>query len=821
MNKNHSPSSMKCFSRRLLFSLAAIGGLVLFLPAARASLSLVVSSKWSLAQGSRYYLPNGSDPRGVGLNPVTGNILIPSIQGGSNHVAVLDANGNDLGNLSGFGVTGGTKAIDQVGVADDGVIYGCNLATSGQGFIIYRWPSEDVTGATPALVLALGQVLGSGTRIGDSFAVRGAGTNTQIIASGSGMAKFAIFTTADGTNFTATVFSLPTGVAAGEAGFGLSFDSTNNAFYACKNTTATIHYIGFNLATITSTKIGDISVSSGMAGITVAYTNGLRILAGVFDNGGSGPGIHQLKVYDISDTNSPTVTTNSAFPTPVGSNGNETGGSAIGNGMIVGFDTANGLQALAVSFQANVPPAIVVQPQNQTVLQTGSASFSSSASGSAPLHYQWFFNTNTIIPNATNSSLTISNLQLSNAGTYDVVVTNAYGSTNSSFAVLTVVPGTFSLTEAKLWSLAPGSLPFLDTSYSTRGLALNAASNHILVSSHAPVPAVHVLDANTGAYLWDLDITSVTNGLTGPYGDFPLNLVAVADDGTVYACNLTRDGNHLAIYSWPNDSTANAATLVWNPQSTAPLGAGRLGDTFVARGAGLTTQILLGTLRDDGGPSAYGTNAVVFTTADGSTFTPYIISPPDAPAPADLHGFAGHGVAFGAGNTFWAKDYAFNLRHVAYDPVLLTNGIVQSFTNLPYVAGIGVDAANAVLSGIDYENPDILEYFDIYNSSIGPVLMDQKLFPGFNSNIQYNGSIAYDVAGGRIFAMDVNNGILALKYAPPLRATLIGGQLVVTWAGPATLQRAANVSGPYTPVGGAVSPYTNSVAGPAFYRLIR
>src|ERR1039458_6831150 len=65
------------------------------LSTARGSATLVLSSKWTLAEGSRYYLPSAtaSDPRGVGLNPVTGDILIPSIQGGSNHVAVLDANG--------------------------------------------------------------------------------------------------------------------------------------------------------------------------------------------------------------------------------------------------------------------------------------------------------------------------------------------------------------------------------------------------------------------------------------------------------------------------------------------------------------------------------------------------------------------------------------------------------------------------------------------------------------------------------------------------------------------------------------------------------
>jgi len=93
------------WTRRLVTQILALAALACLLPAARGSATLMLSNIWSLAQGSRYYLPNGGDPRGVGMNPVTGNILIPSIQGGSNHVAVLSGvDGSDLGDLSGYGV---------------------------------------------------------------------------------------------------------------------------------------------------------------------------------------------------------------------------------------------------------------------------------------------------------------------------------------------------------------------------------------------------------------------------------------------------------------------------------------------------------------------------------------------------------------------------------------------------------------------------------------------------------------------------------------------------------------------------------------------
>src|SRR5207245_413467 len=52
---------------------------------------------------------------------------------------------------------------------------------------------------------------------------------------------------------------------------------------------------------------------------------------------------------------------------------------------------------------------------------------------------QWLVNS-TNIPNATNASLTLSNAQVSQSGNYILYVTNNYGSTNSSAAVLTVNP---------------------------------------------------------------------------------------------------------------------------------------------------------------------------------------------------------------------------------------------------------------------------------------------------------------------------------------------------------------------------------------------
>ena len=53
------------------------------------------------------------------------------------------------------------------------------------------------------------------------------------------------------------------------------------------------------------------------------------------------------------------------------------------------------------------------------------ALFTVAATGLGPLSYQWQFN-GTTISGATNTNLTLNNVQPTNAGSYTVVVTNSW-----------------------------------------------------------------------------------------------------------------------------------------------------------------------------------------------------------------------------------------------------------------------------------------------------------------------------------------------------------------------------------------------------------
>jgi uncharacterized protein (TIGR02145 family) len=84
-------------------------------------------------------------------------------------------------------------------------------------------------------------------------------------------------------------------------------------------------------------------------------------------------------------------------------------------------------------------PSITTQPQSQDASVGQSVTFRVTATGTAPISYQWYKG-GTAIPGATSSSYSISNVQTANAGIYTVTVSNGtLPNATSSGAVFSVV----------------------------------------------------------------------------------------------------------------------------------------------------------------------------------------------------------------------------------------------------------------------------------------------------------------------------------------------------------------------------------------------
>jgi hypothetical protein len=83
------------------------------------------------------------------------------------------------------------------------------------------------------------------------------------------------------------------------------------------------------------------------------------------------------------------------------------------------------------------PPALGTEPRSQGVALGSNATFSITATGTAPLDYQWYFD-GAPLQGQTNTTLQLSAAAYANAGSYNVVVTNLYGSATSALAIVSV-----------------------------------------------------------------------------------------------------------------------------------------------------------------------------------------------------------------------------------------------------------------------------------------------------------------------------------------------------------------------------------------------
>ncbi len=190
-------------------------------------------------------------------------------------------------------------------------------------------------------------------------------------------------------------------------------------------------------------------------------------------------------------------------------------------------------------------PVITMQPTNQTVVVGQTATFTVSANGTPPLSYQWMFNT-TNITGATNAALILANAQLTNAGSYSVLVTNAYGSITSSNALLTVLaPVMITAQPTNLTIYVGGTASFAVTASGTMPLRYQWNFNQTNIANATNATLV---------------LTNVQLSQAGQYAVLVSNLVnSVLSSNAVLTVHLpptlgaTPSGNNLYIF-WPQSS---------------------------------------------------------------------------------------------------------------------------------------------------------------------------------------------------------------------------------------------------------------------------
>ena len=197
-----------------------------------------------------------------------------------------------------------------------------------------------------------------------------------------------------------------------------------------------------------------------------------------------------------------------------------------------------------------VPPAITAPPQSQTVNVGSNVSFTVTAGGTAPLHYQWQCNGNNL-PGQTRDVLTLGTVSPLEAGSYRGIVTNVAGATTSGVAVLTVQSppvltaqprGGFAAigSRATLSASATGDAP-LSYQWRFNGAALPGATNPTFILDPAQA-------TDSGVY-----VLAVTNNAGWALSD-PVALT-VLEAPVLLSPGLTPEGELISILVGPTNHT--------------------------------------------------------------------------------------------------------------------------------------------------------------------------------------------------------------------------------------------------------------------------
>ena len=219
----------------------------------------------------------------------------------------------------------------------------------------------------------------------------------------------------------------------------------------------------------------------------------------------------------------------------------------------------------------NTPPSITTQPASQTVTAGGSVTFTVAASGRPAPTFQWNKG-GVAIGGATGATLSLSNVQSSDAGSYTAVATNIAGTATSTAATLTVQAAP-----------PPNTAPSISTHPASQTVTVGNSVTFTVAASGNPAPT----------YQWSKGGAAI-GGATG--AAYTIATTTLGDAGTYTvqvsnsAGNVTSSGAVLTVASAPTPpppSPPPAATFFSFPAGITFVGPDGL---FVSDSSGDTVQ---------------------------------------------------------------------------------------------------------------------------------------------------------------------------------------------------------------------------------------
>jgi hypothetical protein len=466
----------------------------------------------------------------------------------------------------------------------------------------------------------------------------------------------------------------------------------------------------------------------------------------------------------------------------------------------LGSDHALAVDDVSLTFTTftppHTPPVFTQQPQNATNNFHTSATLTAAVSGFQPMTFQWYkgltpltdgpTGSGSTLSGSTNSPvLTIASVSDADAGDYHVAVTNSLGGTNSANAHLTVIDPIITAQPVNVTNVLGDNANFFASGTGTASVGYQWLSNGI------PIPGAN------------------DNRL-----DFPVTAASSAGSYSVVVTNgngdsITSAVANVILIPTPLNKIAN-----WDFNSTVPDANTNTGVTTPTLGTGSASALFVTT---DFQPGTFADPASTNVSDDNSGWR--ALDYPDA------------------GTSNKTAGVQFNVSTVSNKDIMITweqrnSGTASKYTRLQYstdgntfvdhtVHAMNVDASlpfaffSSDLSGIPgvNNNPNFALRLvtEFQSTAVGGVA---DYVATTSANYSTAGTIRFDWLN--VFANPTN-----LITRVPLTVQLIANKVVVSWPGAGFLLQAAPVvTGTYTNITGATSPYTNTYTGSQrFFRL--
>jgi hypothetical protein len=598
--------------------------------------------------------------------------------------------------------------------------------------------------------------------------------------------------------------------------------------YALSPTQVANHYLGAGIApTITQLQPSDLRTNQGATAIFTATATGTAPLS-----------------YQWADNN--------GAPIPWGTNASlsltnvqqdQAGFYSLTVSNAYGVATTNA--SLEVDLGA---PTITVdlQPTNQTVYAGVSLSYSVTVSGSSPFSYQWYRN-GSVVSGATNSAYAFTSLLGTN--TYYCVVTNAY-----SYSQLG--GPTYSSTGTVVGVTAPTLDPL------TYGYKMKISfSGYTHTDALADFPALVKLGTNTPGFSYS-QLASATGGdlrFTDANGtrEIPHEIDEWNPGGIstiwVQVPRLTGTNDYIWAY-WGNagDTTPPAYATngsVWLPQPFENLpgfevvyhlkeGAFPFRDSTLQHSAttGIAPAATNGAVGQGGIFNGSFLDAGAFDLTDTFTLSAWVnittgssdiqtvwanqvggFGMPGFAMTIDSYQTSDQQLRLSSGDGVAGNETAtangavsFGQWHLLAESINRTNGTVDF-----YVDGNKLSSSTTVVRSFPTTND--VNFGQFLNGSFRMHgLMDEARIRSGNSSTDWIWASYMTVANNSTFQTygTVTSSGVTLNYQT------LNGKLVLSWS-QGTLQGASQVSGPYTDISSATSPYTNSPTASQQYFRVR